>query len=53
MRTYQSVRAISQPAEDKLFFAGDLYTDGKEDRSMVQVATESARKAVLSLVGEI
>lgn len=50
--TYSAVKAMSQPVEDKLFFAGDLYTEG-EGWSMVHVAAESARKAVERLVGQI
>ncbi|MCI4670500.1 MAG: FAD-dependent oxidoreductase [Bacteroidia bacterium] len=52
-KTYSAVKSMSQPVEDKLFFAGDLYTDGKNGWSMVHVAAEAAKKTVESLVGKI
>ncbi|NET35714.1 MAG: FAD-dependent oxidoreductase [Cyanothece sp. SIO1E1] len=52
LNTYSAVIAMSRPLEDKLFFAGDLYTDGSSGWSMVHVAAESAKKAVEKLVGK-
>ncbi|MEM1122426.1 MAG: NAD(P)/FAD-dependent oxidoreductase [Bacteroidota bacterium] len=52
LKTYAAVKAMARPVEDKLFFAGDLYTDGNSGWSMVHVAAESAKKTVEKLVGK-
>jgi monoamine oxidase len=42
---WQVVRTLGEPADDRVLFAGDAYTDG-EDWSAVHVAANSARVAV-------
>lgn len=51
-KTFSGVKTMSRPVEDKLFFAGDLYTDGSNGWSIVHVAAESAKKTVEKLVGK-
>ena len=49
---YTSVKSMARPVDDKLFFAGDLYTNGS-NWSVVNGAAEAARRAVETLVGTI
>ena len=53
LKTYSAVKAMSRPIADKVFFAGDLYTEGSGGWSMVHVAAESAKQTVESLVGKV
>jgi monoamine oxidase len=46
---WRLVRTLGEPAGDRVFFAGDAYTDG-EDWSAVHVAANSARVAVERLL---
>ena len=47
---WRLVRELGNPVGDKLFFAGDAYTDG-EDWSSVHTAARSGIRAAQSLVG--
>ncbi|MEM1318816.1 MAG: FAD-dependent oxidoreductase [Bacteroidota bacterium] len=47
---WRKVRTLGESVDNKLFFAGDAYTDG-EDWSSVHAAARSAIKAVEELVG--
>ena len=46
----QRIKALTKSVDNKLFFAGDAYTDGN-DYSSVHSAALSAKKAVEELVG--
>ncbi|MEM6722762.1 MAG: NAD(P)/FAD-dependent oxidoreductase [Bacteroidota bacterium] len=50
LKIMSAIKEMSRPVEDKLFFAGDLYTEGIS-YSMVHVAAESAQKVVKQLAG--
>ena len=47
---WRDVRTLGEPVGDRIWFAGDAYTDG-EDWSSVHVAARSARVAVGGLLG--
>lgn len=51
LKIYASIKAMAKPVDNKLFFAGDLYTDG-ESWSMVHVAARSAKTTVEALIGK-
>jgi monoamine oxidase len=46
---WQVVRTLGEPVGDRIWFAGDAYTDG-EDWSSVHVAARSARAAVDAMI---
>lgn len=46
---WRSVRVLSEPVEDKVYFAGDAYTTG-EDWGSVHCAAQSAKEAVQKIV---
>lgn len=46
---WRGVRTLGQPIDDRIWFAGDAYTDG-EDWSSVHIAARSARAAVDGLL---
>lgn len=46
----RAIRTLGQSVADKLYFAGDAYTDGN-DWSSVHAAAQSAMKAVEALIG--
>lgn len=47
---WRLVRALGEPASDRVVFAGDAYSDG-EDWGSVHIAAQSARAAVTRLLG--
>ncbi|MEM1220613.1 MAG: NAD(P)/FAD-dependent oxidoreductase [Bacteroidota bacterium] len=51
LKTLLAARTMAKPVADKLYFAGDLYTEGSSGYSMVHVAAESAKRVVDQLVG--
>ena len=46
---WRKVRTLGEPVGDKLYFAGDAYTDG-EDWGSVHMAAQSAIRAVKSFL---
>lgn len=47
---WKRIRTLGQSVENKLFFAGDAYTEG-EDWSSVHTAARSAKRAIKELLG--
>lgn len=48
--SWQTIRQLGKPVQDKIFFAGDAYTDGTE-WSSVHAAAKAAKRVVAQLLG--
>lgn len=48
--SWRNIRKLAKPIDDKIYFAGDAYTDGSE-WSSVHAAAKSAKNVVEALIG--